>query len=462
MTALLLAAAFTVILAWPEASPEAVRRASELGAAVLVVPAAARAPAAPQGIEILAAAGADPQAIDVAKRAGFAGVMIAAPETETALRALLERHGPFIRTVTLKREQAHWDVSPAMAAVRAGQWPGLMALDGEAAATEQPWINGNLHTFAWLDGFFPKRVPMLDYEPPADSMQYEGAEIALAEAWAFGGAVVLRLPPAYREGLAKDDPRARAAWEGLCSVAAFLRQKSSRLREPASTLAVLVPQWDEEFEEIVNLAWRQQLSPRVIPSAAFSAPRGLRMAAVANHTPPQQTLQRLREFARAGGHVLVAPEPGAAGKAWWDGAKRESRVDGLETFRLGRGTVRVMEEPALDPFVFALDLREQLGMDNPLGRGLHGLDVRIWHAATALPVLRRQKEGELTVVLIGYGRWIGHDFLAGARGDFRSARLEQPGSEEAPLKLMPRGGRVEWNQPGLHRIAVITLEEAVR
>jgi hypothetical protein len=462
MTAVLLLAAFTVILTWPEASPEAARRAAELRAGVLVVPAAAQAPAAPPGIDVVAALAADQEAIAAAKRAGFAGVMIAAPESEAALRALLKRHGPFIRIVTLKREQAHWDVSPAMAAVRAGQWPGLMAFDGEAAATEQPWINGNLHTFAWLEGFFPKREPVLDYEPPADSMQYEGAEIALAEAWAFGGAVVLRLPRPYLEGLAKDDPRARTAWERLCGVAAFLRQKGGGPREAASTMAVLVPQWDEEFEEILNLAWRQQLSPRVIPSAAFSAPRGLRMVAVANHTPPPPAQAALRQFAAAGGHLLVTPEPGSAVKPWWGEAKRESKEDGLETFRVGRGTVRVMEEPALDPFVFALDLREQLGMDNPLGRGLHGLDVRIWHAATALPVLRRQKEGELTVVLIGYGGWIRHDFLAGARGEFRTARLEQPGLPAAPVKLMPRGGRVEWNQPGLPRIAVITLEEAVR
>jgi len=345
--------------------------------------------------------------------------------------------------------------------VRAGQWPGLMALGGEAGATEQPWINGNLHFYAWLEGFVPQRPPVLEYEPPADSMQYEGAEIALAEAWAFGGSVVLRLPPAYHEGLAKGDARAGAAWERLRSVASFLREKGNGPREPASTLAVLVPQWDEEFEEILNLAWRQQLSPRVIPSGRFAAPRGLRLAAVANHTPPAQTLERLREFAAAGGHVLVTPEPGEPQKAWWGDAKPQSKEGGLETYRIGRGTVRVMEEPVLDPFLFALDMREQLGMDNPLGRGLHGLDVRLWYASAVLPVLRRQKVGELIVVLIGYGRWIEHDFLVGARGQYRSARAEQPGAA-APLKLMPRGGRVEWDQPGLHRIAVVTLEEAVR
>ncbi len=458
---MLLLAAFTIILAWPEPSPEAVRRAAELGAAVLVVPQAAKAPEVPQGIEVVAAVPSDARAIGAARTAGFHGVMIEAPETEAALRPLLQQHGAFVRFVALKPAQAHWDVSPALAAVRAGQWPGLMALGGEAGATEQPWINANLHFFAWLEGFFPQRAPVLDYEPPAESLQYEGAEIALAEAWAFGGAVVLRLPTAYREGLARDDARARAAWGRLREVAAFLRQRGQGMRQSASSLAVLVPQWDEEFEEILNLAWRQQLSPRAIPSDRFAAPHGLRMAVAANHTPPESTQPRLREFVTAGGHVLVTPEPGEPLKAWWGGVKPLSKEGGMETYRIGRGTVRVMEEPALDPFVFALDLREQLGMDNPLGRGLHGLDVRLWNASAVLPALRRQKDGELAVVLIGYGRWVDHDFLAGARGQFRSARLEQPGSS-APVKLMPRGGRVEWDQPGLHRIAVITLEEAVR
>jgi len=458
----LLLTAFSVILAWPEASPEAVRRAAELGAAVLVVPAAEKAPAAPRGLEVLAAAAADGRSIAAAKAAGFHGVMVRAPEEEASLRALLREHGSLIRIVSLAPAQAHWDVSPARAAVRSGQWPGLMALGGEAGATEQPWINGNLHHYAWLEGFFPRRESVLDYEPPAGSLQYEGAEIALAEAWAFGGSVVLRLPSAFREGLAKGETRAGAAWERLRRVASFLRQKGAGLKEPASTLAVLVPQWDEQFEEILNLAWRQQLSPRVIPSVSFAAPRGLRLAAVANHTPPGQTLERLREFAAAGGHVLVTPEPGEPLKPWWGQAKPQSKEGGIETFRIGSGTVRVMEEPALDPLVFALDLREQLGMDNPLGRGLHGLDVRLWYASAVLPVLRRQKSGERMAVLIGYGRWIEHDFLVGVRGRFRSARMEQPGAE-APLKLMPRGGgRVEWDQPGLHRIAIIRLEEAGR
>jgi len=454
-------AVFTIILAWPEASPEAVRRASELGAAVLVVPAAERAPEAPRGLDVVAAVAADGKAVAAARRAGFGGVMIEAPEDEEAFGALLRKHGSFIRIVLLKREQAHRDVSPAMAAVRAGQWPGLVALKGEAAATEQPWINANLHHFAWLEGFYPKRMPVLDYEPPQDSMQYEGAEIALAEAWAFGGAVVLRLPPAFREGLARGDERAQRAWERLREVAAFLSRSGEGPRRPASSLAVLVPQWDEEFEEILNLAWRQQLGPRVMPAGGF-APQGLRLAVVANHTPAGPAQARLREFAAAGGHVVVAPEPGAAGQAWLGDSKPLGKEGGIETFQVGRGTVRVMEEPVLDPFVFALDLREQLGMDNPSGRGLHGLDVRLWNASAVVPALRRMKDGELMVVLIGYGRWTDHDFLVGARGPFRAARLAQPGSAAQPVKLMPRGGRVEWDQPGLHRIAVITLEEAVR
>ncbi|MGC8760007.1 MAG: hypothetical protein ACP5UT_09375 [Bryobacteraceae bacterium] len=459
---MLLLAAFPWILMWPEASPEAVRRAGELGAPMLVVPASEKAPAAPAGLEVIAAAPAEAEAIESARRAGFQGVMIQAPADETALRALLGKFGPLVRIVSLAPAQAHWDVSPAVAAVRAGQWPGLQRLDNAAGATELPWINANLHLYSWLEGFFPGRPPVLDYEAPADSAQYESAETALAEAWAFGGSVILRLPPVWREGLARGDARAAAAWESLKQVAGFLRARGNGPRESASTLAIAVPQWDEEFEEIANLAWRQQLSPRVVPSERLPELDGLRLVAVPNHTPPPPAQARLREFAAKGGHVMVAPEPGATSRAWWGEARLVSKEGSMEKYALGRGTVRVMEEPATDPFVFALDLREQLGLDNPLGRGLHGLDVRIWNASTVLPVLRRQRPGERMVVLIAYGRWVDHDFLAGARGAFRGARLEQPGAAGAPLKLMTRGGRVEWDQPGLHRIAVITLEEAGR
>lgn len=456
------AAAFVVILAWPEASVEAVRRAGELGAAMLVVPASSRAPAASRGLEVIAAVASASPEIEAARSAGFRGVMLAAPADPAALRALLERHGAFIRLVALAPAQAHWDTSPAQAVIRAGQWPGLQALDNSAGATELPWINANLHHYAWLEGLHPRRVPLLDFDPPAETAQYEGAEILLAEAWSFGGAAMLRLPESWREALAKGDARAAAAWERLCEVSAFLRSLGEGPHRPASSLAVLVPEWDEEFEEICNLAWRQQLSPRVLPLANLAPPSGLRLIAVPNRTPPPSVQQQLRGFASAGGIVLVAPEPGQTLVPWW-GDVRESVKEGTITVhRTGRGSVRVMEEPALDPFLFALDLREQLGLDNPLGRGLHGLDARIWNASTVLPVLRRRKDGELIVVLIAYGRRLDHDFLAGARGRFRAARLEQPGAPPTPLKLMPRGGRVEWNQAGLQRIAVVTLEEAVR
>ncbi|MCX7604782.1 MAG: hypothetical protein N2036_11965 [Bryobacteraceae bacterium] len=458
---MLLAAAMTIILAWPEASPEAVRRAQELGAQTVVVPLSGKAPSG-VGVEVIAATAASGDAIAAARQAGYSGVMIHAPEREADLRLLLASHGRFVRIVSLAPSQAHWDVSPATAAVRAGQWPGLRRADEAAGATELPWINANLHLYSWLEGFFPGREPVLDYEPPAETLQFEGAETALAEAWAFGGSVILRLPSVYREGLARGDARALAAWERLRQVAEFLRRSGGGPREPASTLAILIPAWNDEFEEILNLAWRQQLSPRAIPAERFDAPRGLRLAAVPNHTPPPETQRRLRAFAAAGGHVLVTPEPGRTAERWWGEAGPPDQQDGLEMFRLGRGTIRLLEEPALDPFVFALDLREQLGMDNPLGRGLHGLDVRLWNASTVLPVLRRSGQGRMLVVLIAYGRWLDHDFLAGARGSFRAARMEMPAAPAAAVKLMPRGGRVEWNQPGLHRIAIVTLEESGR
>jgi hypothetical protein len=458
----LASATFLIILFWPDPSAEAVRRAAELNASVLVVPPASPAPAAPPGIDVITQVPVDSSAIASAKSAGFRGVFIAAPEEESALRALLKQHGAFIRFVSLAPRQAHWDVSPAQPAVRAGHWPGLQALDSAAGATELPWINANLHHYAWLEGFFPRRVPALDCDIPADTTQYEGAEILLSEAWAFGAPALLRLPEPYREALAKGDPRAAAAWDRLREVATFLRSLGKGAGSPASSLAVLVPEWDEEYEEILNLAWRQQLSPRALPLADFAPPSGLRLVAVPNRTPPPAVEQRLRQFASTGGIVLVAPEPGQPADSWRAGARETVKEGTITVHRIGRGSVRVMDEPALDPFVFALDLREQLGLDNPLGRGLHGLDVRIWHASTVLPVLRRAPDGSLVAVLIGYGRWIDHDFLAGARGGFRSARLAQPGAAEATLRLMLRGGRVEWNQPGLRRIAAVTLEEAGR
>jgi len=459
---LLILAAFTVILSWPEASAEAARRAGELGAGVLVIPFAPSAPPAPPGVDLVAAVPADAASIDAARRAGFRGVMISAPDQEPALRALLQRYREFIRIVSLAPAQAHWNVSPAMAAVRAGHWPGLQAANGEAGATEQPWINANLHVYSWLRGFFPGRAPVLDVAPPDGSLQYEGAEIALAEAWAFRGGVILRLPDAMREGLARGDARAASSWSKLCETAAFLRSRAAASPfVSASSLAVLIPQWDEEFEEILNLAWRQQLAPEVLPAGRFAPRAGLRFAAAVNHTPPAPVRQQLRDFAAAGGTVIIAPEAGKPPAPWTEGARLLGKEGPYEKCALGRGALRLFAEPVLDPYEFALHLREIIGMDNPLGRGLHGLDVRIWNAATVLPVLSRHAGG-VRVVLIAYGRRLDHDFLVGLRGRWRRAELVQPGAAAAHLKLMQRAGRVEWNQPGLPRLAVVTLEEDAR
>lgn len=142
-------ATFLIILFWPDPSAEAVRRAAELGASVLVTPPAARAPAAPQGIDVIAEAAAGSSAIAAAKNAGFRGVMISAPAEESALAALLKEHGAFIRFVSLAPPQALWDVSPAQAVIRAGHWPGLQALDNAAGATEQP---GSTPIFTTIPG----------------------------------------------------------------------------------------------------------------------------------------------------------------------------------------------------------------------------------------------------------------------------------------------------------------------
>lgn len=454
---------FAVILAWPAPEAQAVKLASELGAGTLLVhhPDGA-APARPGTLKILAEIPAEAAAVEAARQNGYDGAAVAASGTEAQFKAFLQAQAGFVRVVFLKPEQLGWDVRPAQAVLRHGQWPGLKSAGGaaEAGATERPWLVGNLHLYAYLRALYPARTPVLHFVPEEQSARNEGVEVALAEAFAGGGEVVLELPEIYRTGLQKGDARASQAWKSLCELSGFLSgQASLRRAGGGARTAIVAGPLDEETEEFLNLAYRNNLSSEVLPAGRVRAEAtGLRIVAVVNRLLSAQDARQLELFARSGGSVLTSPPMGEALKPWWGAGKKLRNEGPRDVYQVGKGIVYAYREGFVDPSQFASDLREASGVDNPAGYGLNGLDFRLWNAGTTLGVLHRA-DGGRTLILVSYGRRVDHDFLVGLRGRVTSGTFTGPGKPPAPLHLMPWDWRVEWNQEGLSRVGIFTLKE---
>lgn len=451
-----------VILAWPAPDAHAVRRATELGAQTLIVRnPSSPAPAHAAPLQVLAEIPADPKAVEAARAAGYDGAAVSAAGEQKAFRAFLQTHKDFVRYVYLKPDQLAWDVSPAQAILQHGQWPGFkQASAGEAGATERPWLVANLHLYAYLRALAPTRAPILAYPPDNQSARYESAEAALAEAYAGGGALVLELPEMYRAGLAQNDARAAQSWKNLCELARFFTAQAAVKRAGGgATTAIVSGALDDETEEFLNLAYRNNLSPEVlIRGRIATAGKGLRIIAAPNQQPAPADARALVSFASAGGIVLASPPLGEEWKPWW-GAARKLRTEGpRDVYQLGRGTLYVYREAFTDPSDLASELRETAGVANPTGRGLNGLDYRLWNASTTLGTLHAAPGGR-TLILISYGRRLDQDFLAGARGRIASVTCLMPGKPLSTPRLMDWGWRVEWNQEGLNRVGVFTLKE---
>lgn len=450
-----------ILARWPAANAAAVRLLSEIGVDVLLTtPEEGRAPETPSSIMLMAeiapgtALDALPAAVKKARDSGYAGVAVTAAGDEQKFRQFLASNADIVRFVFLKPEQIAWNVAPAHAVLISEIWPGLRATStSSASASERPWLNANLHLYAWLRARFPSRPALLACVPDNPSARYDSVEVGLAEAFATGGNQFLTFPDSYRAALLAQQPRAQTAWRSLARLTAFVKQHAGVKRQLDGARAGIVAGPLDEVEEIFNLAFRNNLSPRPISPSAPLPPVGF--LSVANTPVEKQDTQRLLTFVGNGGTVLATPPD------WWSAHARKVRSEeSRDIFSTGKGTIYAYKEAIIDPAEFSLDLRDMEGVDNPGGFGLQGLDFRLWNVNTALGTLHRPAPGKLVLILTLYGNVVDHDFLVGVRGKFRSATFEDSAHPAPqPVRLMPHGGRVELNLKGLGRTGIITLEE---
>jgi len=465
---------------WPAADEACVHLLHQIGinALITTTPAAIAACRA-AGIAAIAEIPAEPseQALAAAREQGFSAAAVSAGSDPKALRDLVRAENGFVSFVYLKAEQVAWDVTPAFAVVRSGTWPGIHPLDTEvASASEGVWIDANSSLAAYLRAVYPQRPAILGYRPDEDAgvsanraVPFESVEIALADAFAAGGSVILSFPEDYKQALLRGDARALEAWQSLRQVAGFLKQQRAGVRGPAWSRTAVIAGSLEQSGEVLNLAYRQSLSPKVLPVDRLPAlkPAEIDVIAAVNIPISQDAARNLLQFAAGGGCVLTTPPP--SGSAWWNVPESRSvRKDkDRDVFAVGLGRVYAYRGAIDDPGEFALDLREAAAEKSGPARGPKNLDIRIWETGIVLGVLRHppgttQRGGlrRIVLVLTNYGSPVGYDFLIGVRGAYRRAAFAQAGEEGfRPLDAMPRPGRVECNLKDFRRIAIVVFEE---
>lgn len=405
-----------------------------------------------------------------ARAAGFAGIAVEADAfpDEKALAAFLAERKGLDALVFLKPEQIHWRVAPAHAVLREGQWPGIRRLPDRrsaedfqvSSASREPWLDANSYLVSFLRAWFPERAALLGYRPdeaagvkPDRMLPYYSLELALVEAMAAGGNVILSLPERHHAALLAGHAEALAAWRGLASLAAFLRQHGEWFREPPGSSIVVAAGALEQSGEILNMLYRRNASPAVVPVTAIPplSPGRYRAAAAANVPPPPAGQKRLLDFARAGGLLMTAPAEGAS--AWWvtrDARQTRAQAD-RDWYALGKGMLVAYREPVLDPHEFALDVIDAVG--------IRVRDLRVFTMGTVIGLIKRPAAGRLILVLLNYGSSLRDYIPVRVEGRYRQAALYEPASAAPqPLKVAGRASGTEIVINRLGRVAVVILE----
>ena len=344
-----------------------------------------------------------------------------------------------------------------------GAWPGVSRGGEEviATATQKPWINANGYLVRYLRALYPGRPAVLGYLPDERAglkagrlAPFETLELALIDAWAFGGNYILAVDPRYREALLRSDERATSAWKRLGRTARWLRDNAALFRQPVMPDVTALIEKGETCAELANLLYRHGASPALEPAARPPVPgRTPRtvLAAVGIAPPEGDARQQILAHAGSGCTVIVDD---ARKSSWWrtSGLKLLREQDDREFYGFGRGRIVAYKDAVFDPSSFASDVVDLI---TPERR-----PVRTWavHSGIVLGTAAPAGAGRALMHVINYGSPIvDRQVLAQIQGAFTRATLLRP--EGAPLELKPfrRGPVTEVMIPELTRLGVIAF-----
>ena len=458
-----------VLVRWPGPETKAIALLTQLGAKAVITPFSGEQVASLKAAWIVPVAEIEKfssiaeleKQVTAAREAGYDGVAFPALADEPQTRAFAAKNKGIEQFIYLKLDHIHWNIAPAHAVLRAGQWPGLRPTDATlATASEAPWIDSNAYLVAYLRGVFPARPALLGYRDDEDAgvkkdrmLPPHSLALALAETRATGGNVLLTVPARYREQLLEGQQRALASWKSLAETASFLAEHTDEFRQPvASRIGAAVGKLEDDLE-LVNMLHRVNATPVIFPVASLPSHlrSGLKVLVTSSIGPAGSEAKSAMAFATAGGTVLATPS-GSNEKPWWvqGGAKKSKAEQERDFYSAGKGTIVGYHDSLVDPYELALDVIDALGRRTS--------DLRLWSADGVVGTLHRQPDSRLTVELVNYGRPLEPDFLMRVEGIFKKATMRRPEGGTVDLKPSRRGTGTEVLVPNLQSFATILFE----
>jgi hypothetical protein len=343
-----------------------------------------------------------------------------------------------------------------------GAWPGV-SRGGDvviATATQKPWINANGYLARYLRALYPDRPAALGYLPderaglkPGRLAPFETLELALIEAWVFGGNYLLAVEPRYREALLRSDERAVSAWKRLGRTARWLRRNAPLFGQPVAPAVTALIEQGEACAELANLLYRHGASPALEPAGRPPAPNGAprTLLAAVNISPPAEEARKLiLAHAESGCTVVV---DGASADPWWraGGMRLLRQQEDRDFYSVGRGRIVAYKEPVSDQSSFASDVVDLI---TPERR-----PVRVWsvHAGIFVGTAAPPDAGKALLHIVNYGSPLAHDAMAQIQGAFTRAVMLRPDGPPLDLKPVRRGPVTEVMIPELTRLCVIAF-----
>ena len=337
---------------------------------------------------------------------------------------------------------------------RAGLWPGVHTPSQPvASATRGVWIDQNCYLVQYLRALYPSLPPVLGYlpdkeggVPPERSVPFDTMELALAEAWVTGGNFVMTPETRFREELLKGSSNAVAAWRSIGRTANWLRENRAVFGQPMQRRVTVLVENKDDSAEIANLAFRQNVSPALVPVASPPAPDPagcLELVAVGVDAPAAGARQRMLANAEAGTTLVVDAQ---GDQAWWRvPALKHLRQDPeRDYYSLGKGQVVAYKEPVQDPSELALDMIDYVTQSR--------LTARVFNCNAAVVMA-----SAAVLYLVNYGRPQDLPVLARIQGSFSKATLLRPESWPLQVKVSRRGTSSEATLPNLERVAVVVF-----
>jgi hypothetical protein len=408
--------------------------------------------------------GSRPELIPLVRQAGIRHAVTAGgAEFDAACRAAGLNPLPASTFAYVSWAELRGDFGGRIPVLTEGNWPGISRGgnrsgpdDETASASRQPWVDANSYWAGCLRALAPGRPALLGYLPdekagvtPERVIPYDTLELALVDAWAGGGNYLLSLEARFERDLLAKNPQALQAWRSLGRTCAWLRENQTLFGRPAIPIVTALVEPGAESAELVNLMYRQNVSPALAPAWAPPPPDPERIRAlVACGIRPPAPPQRDAILAHAGRGATVVVDTGDE-PPWWrvSGLKLVRDEDDREQFTLGRGRVYGYKTRILDPSEFAFDVIDFVHHRNRA--------VRIWNAPAVIALAAGSGAGRASVCLVNYGSPAGAEFPARVQGVFQSAVLLRPESAPLELKAVKRGTTTEIQVPELRRLGVV-------